>query len=127
MLERFRLFCEKISSGFRSRSAKKLVANLDQEIPCLRALYGMGSYFRGTPFRDLDFVAVVSCERDELVEVGRLVRSSLAAFGSKVGVPIDVSVFTVREFQRRPHRDMPTLVLLHGMDCRLPAASGRLD
>ena len=62
------------------------------------ALYGMGSFFRSNSFNDLDLVAVVDCDRDELVEHSRRIHSAFRNLGLQLRVPIDLTIFTPIEF-----------------------------
>jgi hypothetical protein len=76
-------------------------------------LYGMGSFFRSNSFNDLDLVAVVDCGRGELADTAKRIHSAFRELGARLGVPIDLTIFTPTEFSRAPLRDMSTLVKLY--------------
>ena len=54
------------------------------EHEAVEALYGMGSFFRGEPYNDVDFVVVLSSEVEVLVAEARAVRAQLRAVGDSV-------------------------------------------
>jgi hypothetical protein len=78
----------------------------------LEALYGMGSYFRGESFHDVDFVAVVAHEPLILVDMGSVIRRCLQSFRTKLLADVDVTVLTSLEFDQNPLRDIAILVPL---------------
>lgn len=79
----------------------------------IRALFGMGSYFRGRRFQDVDLVAVVDCSEDELVTSAERIRSDFRDLSVDLGCIIDLMIFTSTEFASGPLRDMATLVELY--------------
>jgi len=79
----------------------------------LQALYGMGSFFRGESYSDIDFVAVVDCQRDALVELGQQIRGAVHEECAALGAATDVIVFTAEEFHSKPLRDMSSLVQVY--------------
>jgi len=83
----------------------------------------MGSYFHQKKYRDVDLVVVVECEPDRLISVANSIRESLLELREVVGVPIDITIFTSKEFRANPLRDMHTLVLLYSSDA--VAAEGK--
>jgi len=74
------------------------------------ALYGMGSFFRGEPHNDVDFVVVLACDPAALLGEARSIRRDLCTIGDSVGERVDVTVFTRSEFELKPLRDMDALV-----------------
>jgi hypothetical protein len=82
----------------------------------LQAVYGMGSFFRGDKFRDLDLVAIVTCTTVTLRQQAELIRRTFNDLGVVVGVPIDLTIFTPAEFSERPLRDMSTLIAIYTRD-----------
>lgn len=69
----------------------------------------MGSFFKGGPYEDIDFVVVLSCGIDELLDEARAVRAVLTAVGCGIGERFDIVIFTACEFLSAPLRDMATL------------------
>ena len=88
------------------------IRQIAQRLEAVCAVFGMGSYFRGEPFNDLDLVVVVA-PTETITEVGRTIRTALAPIAEMVGVPIDVTILTQAEFAERPLRDMHTLSTIY--------------
>jgi predicted nucleotidyltransferase len=82
----------------------------------VKALYGLGSYFRGKQFRDVDFVVVVDCEQESLLAISQQMRCLLGKLQTELCAPIDVTIFTASEFEQQPLRDMSSLVPLYVRD-----------
>jgi hypothetical protein len=76
------------------------------------ALYGMGSFFRGGQYNDIDLVVVLDCERDKFMAKAATIRTELLAIGERMGEQFDVTIFTAFEFASRPLRDMAELVTI---------------
>jgi hypothetical protein len=76
-------------------------------------LYGMGSFFRGRPYNDIDFVVVLSCRIDKFLGEAKSIRTELRAIGDSLGERFDVTISTVSEFASAPLRDMGTLVAIY--------------
>lgn len=89
-------------------ATRKLARSLEG----VQAIYGMGSYFHGATFADLDLVVVVTPSTTPLAALGSVVRATLAPLSTIASAPLDISIFTETEFAARPLRDMHTLVLL---------------
>jgi predicted nucleotidyltransferase len=80
-----------------------------QKLEGVTAIYGMGSYFRGEPFNDVDLVVVVRRSLD-LATLGARIRTALLPLSDIVGRRIDITIFTESEFAAEPLRDMASLV-----------------
>ena len=83
-----------------------------QKLEDVTAVYGMGSYFRGEPFNDVDIVVVVR-RTPALVVLGTAIRAALLPLSEIVGSRIDITIFTESEFAGEPLRDMATLVPIY--------------
>jgi hypothetical protein len=94
-------------------STTKAIRQRASALKAIRALYGMGSFFRGDSFNDLDLVAVVDCSCDELVDHAKQIHSAFRDLGAQLGLLIDLTIFTPTEFSSAPLRDMSTLVKLY--------------
>jgi hypothetical protein len=75
----------------------------------------MGSYFHAKHFNDLDLVVVVR-PTPSLAQLGRKIRAALEPLGARIGVPLDITIFTESEFIGKPLRDMEMLVPVHVAD-----------
>jgi hypothetical protein len=79
----------------------------------LAAVYGFGSFFRRTAYRDIDIlaVAIMGC-RNHLRAYYDFQRGA-AHIGHKLSVSIDITFLTAREYQERPLLEMDTLIELY--------------
>lgn len=89
-------------------------------VEALHSLYGMGSFFRNAAtHRDVDLVAVLDCETDQLLSVSDIVREVCRDLDWGSVQPIEVTIFTLSEFGAGPLQDMETLVPLYVRDGRI--------
>lgn len=101
--------CAKTSIGSDPTLGQR-VRQVAESHEFVEALYGMGSFFRGEPHRDIDLVVVLSCGIDQMLACARAIRKSVQIVGDGSGEEFHVTVFTAAEFASAPLRDMDTLV-----------------
>ena len=87
-------------------------------------LYGMGSFFRGNRFKDLDLVAVVDCIGGELAQQGTQIHRAFRELGLQLDLLIDLTILTPTEFSSAPLRDMASLVEVYRRDLWTQQNSG---
>lgn len=79
----------------------------------IKCVYGFGSFFRNEPFNDIDLLFVVSASDSQLAELHRTLCVLLIEIENVVGICIDFTVLTEKEFSSRPLRDHTKLVSLN--------------
>lgn len=79
----------------------------------ITTVYGLGSFFRGEPFADVDLLIVVSHDRGSLLATGTTIRAAFQPLGDIVGAPVDLTIHTEAEHAQRTLRDIDSLMLLY--------------
>lgn len=69
--------------GPMKSSTTKAIQQKASTLEAICAVYGMGSFFRGKTFNDLDLVAVLDCNRDELAGHAKRVHSAFRDLGHR--------------------------------------------
>lgn len=87
-------------------------------------VYGMGSFFRGAVFQDIDLVIVVNCERDALLRSANAIRGAFSDLSTKLTTPIDLTILTESELASCPLRDMSSLAKVYRRMTGGPRLSG---
>jgi hypothetical protein len=95
------------------RTPPKEIREQASKLEFVLALYGMGSFFHGTIYKDLDLVAVIECSQNELPNRAAQVHREFRELSVKLGISVDLTVLTPSEFASAPLRDMATLVKLY--------------
>lgn len=79
----------------------------------LLAVYGFGSFFRGSDsYSDIDLLVVCQDNADDALELYYHVLRNFRFKESLINVPIDITFLSLSEFRSRPLRDMAELVPL---------------
>ena len=105
-----------MNSGITKNLIQIELARSLTDIPQIDAVFGFGSYFRGQPFNDVDLAVVFKEDCEDALAVFELVLSRLKESENRLGVHLDITPFTAKEFRERPLREHALLVpLLSGM------------
>ena len=79
----------------------------------LLAVYGFGSFFRGSNlYSDIDILVVCQDNSDDSLELYYYVLRNLRFKEVVIDVPIDITFLSLSEFKSQPLRDMAELVPL---------------
>lgn len=81
---------------------KRVIQDIATKLPDIVAVYGFGSFFRGTIYKDIDLVFVVKNSCSNRLLVLRELRELTAATEIHLGIPIDIIFLTETEFQGEP-------------------------
>lgn len=98
--------------GTITRRIRTEIQFILDECSGLKSVWGFGSYFRGGAFNDVDLLAVVDCDRVELLAITRQVQKRFLELERELGMELHLLVLTSEEFLERPLRDMHQLNLL---------------
>ncbi len=89
----------------------KEIASIITEVE-IDAIYGFGSFFRSDVFSDIDIVIVCNSKIEKLADTHRKIGGLLGFISSKIGIPIDFTLLTHREFDSRLLREHDALIRL---------------
>jgi hypothetical protein len=76
------------------------------------AVFGIGSFFRGEVYKDIDLVLVLATSCDYLDSYYTL-RSAFEALGHRIGVNFDLVFLTEEEFPSAPLRERGTMTPIY--------------
>ncbi len=80
------------------------IQSISIDLPDLLAVYGFGSFFRGSHSRDCDILVVVSDDHRDLGTLHATISHEFRSLGHRVGILFDVTILTAREHRRKPLR-----------------------
>lgn len=79
----------------------------------LLAVYGFGSFFRGSnSYSDIDLLVVCQDKADDALDLYYHVLRNLRFEENLIDVPVDITFLSLSEFRSKPLRDMAELVPL---------------
>ncbi len=89
---------------------KTAIQRTISEMNDVASAWGIGSFFRNEPYRDIDLVLVLEEHVQPLAEVHQRISASLSKLSSRWQVRIDVTVLTQNEFAEGLINEKMTLV-----------------
>lgn len=82
-------------------------------LPKIVGVYGFGSYFRGSEYNDIDILVVSDADCSYLLDTYRYCQALVDCISSEIGITVDITFFTVAEFEEKQLIEMDSLTVLY--------------
>ena len=106
-----------MSTGLTRNQIRGRLAALFAGLEGIQAAYGFGSFFRSGTYADIDIVVVFGPTCLEPLPVFNVLLTLTDKLSETIGVRIDITPLTDREFNQKPLLESDSLIPIYQLRC----------